>query len=75
MVSEIVRRALDEDIGRGDATTAGAIAPEQRARGVILAKSALVVAGLDVATEAFRQLDSKAVIEVVWGDGARVGAN
>jgi nicotinate-nucleotide pyrophosphorylase (carboxylating) len=75
MVSEIVRRALDEDIGRGDATTAGAIAPEQRARGVILAKSALVVAGLDVAAETFRQLDAKVVIEVLWGDGARVGAN
>jgi nicotinate-nucleotide pyrophosphorylase (carboxylating) len=75
MVSELVRRALDEDIGRGDATTAGTIAPEQRARGVILAKSALVVAGLDVAAATFRQLDEQAVIEVLWGDGARVGAN
>ena len=74
-LSEIVRRALEEDIGRGDATTAAAIAPEQRARGVILAKTALVVAGLDVAAETFRQLDAKVVIEVVWGDGARVGAN
>ena len=74
-VAEIVRRALDEDVGRGDATTAAVIAPDQRARGVILAKSALVVAGLDVAAETFRQLDPNVVMEVLWGDGARAGAN
>ena len=72
---DLVRRALEEDIGRGDATTAAVIAPDQRARGVVLAKSALVVAGLDVAAETFRQLDATVVIEVLWGDGARVNAN
>lgn len=72
---DLVRRALEEDIGRGDATTAAVIAPDQRARGVILAKSALVVAGLDVAADTFRQLDPKVIVEVLWGDGARVSAN
>jgi nicotinate-nucleotide pyrophosphorylase (carboxylating) len=74
-VTDLVRRALEEDIGRGDATTAALISTEQRARGVILAKSPLVVAGLEVAAETFRQLDPKVVVEVLWGDGARVGAN
>jgi nicotinate-nucleotide pyrophosphorylase (carboxylating) len=72
---EVVRRALDEDRGRGDATSAAVINQGQRARGVILAKSELVVAGLDVAAETFRQLDPAVVIEVLWGDGSRVGAN
>jgi len=72
---ELVRRALDEDRGRGDATSAAVISTGQRARGVILAKSELVVAGLEVAAETFRQLDPAAVIEVLWADGARVGAN
>ena len=72
---ELVKAALEEDIGRGDATTAATIPANQRARGVILAKSALVVAGLDVAAETFRQLDATVVVEVSWGDGARVGAN
>ena len=72
---ELVRRALDEDRGRGDATSAAVINAGQRARGVILAKSELVVAGLDVAAETFRQLDSAMVLEVLWGDGSRVGAN
>ena len=72
---DVVRRALEEDIGRGDATTVATIAADQRARGVILAKSALVVAGLDVAAETFRHLDPHVVVEVLWGDGSRVTAN
>ena len=72
---ELVRRALDEDRGRGDATSAAVITQGQRARGVILAKADLVVAGLDVAAETFRQLDAAVVIEVLWADGSRVGAN
>jgi len=72
---ELVRRALDEDRGRGDATSAAVITKGQRARGVILAKSELVVAGLDVAAETFRQLDPVVVIEVLWADGSRVTAN
>jgi nicotinate-nucleotide pyrophosphorylase (carboxylating) len=72
---DLVRRALDEDLGRGDATSAAVIAPGQRARGVILAKSDLVVAGLDVASAAFRHLDPAVVIEVLWADGSHVSAN
>lgn len=72
---DLVRQALAEDRGRGDATTAAVIAAGQRARGVILAKSEVVVAGLDVAAEAFRQLDPAVVIEVLWGDGSHVRAN
>ncbi len=69
---ELVRQALAEDRGRGDATSAATIATGLRARGTIIAKSDLVVAGIDVAAEAFRQLDPQSVFEVRWGDGARV---
>jgi nicotinate-nucleotide pyrophosphorylase (carboxylating) len=69
---DLVRQALAEDRGRGDATSAATIAEGQRARGTIVAKSALVVAGIDVAAETFRQLDPQAAFEVRWGDGARV---
>ena len=69
---ELVRQALAEDRGKGDATSAATITTGSRARGTIIAKSDLVVAGIDVAAEAFRQLDSAAVFEVRWGDGSRV---
>ena len=71
---ELVRGALAEDIGRGDATTAATIASGQRARGAMVAKSDLVMAGLDVATEAFCQADPAATVQVRWGDGSRVQA-
>jgi nicotinate-nucleotide pyrophosphorylase (carboxylating) len=69
---DLVRQALAEDRGTGDVTSAATIAPGTRARGAIIAKSNLVVAGLDVAAEAFRQLDPQSAFEVRWGDGARV---
>jgi len=71
---DLVRQALAEDRGRGDATSAATIARGTRARGTIVAKSDLVVAGLEVSAEAFRQLDPQAVFEVRWGDGSRVQA-
>ena len=69
---DLVRQALAEDRGHGDATSAATIAADQRALGTILAKSDLVVAGIDVAAEAFRQLDPSCAFELRWGDGSRV---
>jgi nicotinate-nucleotide pyrophosphorylase (carboxylating) len=67
---EIVRRALAEDLGWGDVTTEATVGASLKARGVILAKSPCVIAGVDVAAEAFRQLDPAAVFTVHNGDGA-----
>jgi nicotinate-nucleotide pyrophosphorylase (carboxylating) len=53
---DLVRRALDEDVRDGDLTTEATVPASTRARGVFLAKAACVVAGLDVALEAFHQI-------------------
>jgi nicotinate-nucleotide pyrophosphorylase (carboxylating) len=66
---ELVRRALAEDFGWGDVTTEAVIERDQKARAVILAKSRCVIAGLDVAAEAFRQLDPGVTITVHQPDG------
>lgn len=68
---ETLRRALAEDLGWGDVTTEGTVDPSRRAKGVILAKSDCVIAGLEVAAEAFRQLDPGAVFVAVHNDGDR----
>jgi nicotinate-nucleotide pyrophosphorylase (carboxylating) len=68
--ADLVQAALAEDIGSGDVTSATTVPQALRARGVLMAKSALVVAGLDLARETFRQLDPAIVFEVRWGDGA-----
>jgi nicotinate-nucleotide pyrophosphorylase (carboxylating) len=57
MYRELVRRALAEDFGWGDITTETIIDRDQKAHAIILAKSPCVLAGLDIASEAFRQLD------------------
>ena len=54
---DIVRRALDEDVGDGDITTEATVRAGSAARGVFLVKADCVLAGLDVAFEAFRQLE------------------
>ncbi|MGE3842716.1 MAG: carboxylating nicotinate-nucleotide diphosphorylase [Vicinamibacterales bacterium] len=71
---ETVRRALAEDLGWGDVTTEATVAHDARARGVLLAKAACVVAGLDVALEAFRQLDPGVQVRVVRHDGESCAA-
>lgn len=53
----IVRQALAEDVGSGDVTTEATVPAAQRARGLFLVKQPCVLAGVEVAFEAFRQLE------------------
>ena len=59
---EIVRRALAEDVRWGDVTTEAVVPTELEATGVIVAGAPCVLAGLEVATECFRQLDPHVTI-------------
>ncbi len=71
-VHRIVADALAEDIGARDATTAATIAPDQRARGVFLAKQDFVLAGLSVCEAAFRELDPQCRWDARVVEGAHV---
>ena len=72
---DIVRRALDEDLGGArDVTTDATVPAIARARGLFIANAGCVVAGLDVAFECFRALDSGVKAVVHTGDGARCRA-
>ncbi len=69
-VSDLVRRTLQEDVGSGDITSA--ILPPRRVVGTFLAKTDLVLCGLDVAREVFRQ--TGATTSFSKRDGARISA-
>lgn len=73
---ELVRRALEEDLGGGDITTIAIVGEHAYARGTLIAKSACTLAGLAVAVEAFAQLDSSvvSVFDFTDGDGCPAGA-
>ena len=52
-IDDVIRRALAEDIGPGDVTTAATVPQGTPGHGVLLAKSPMVVAGLDLARAVF----------------------
>jgi nicotinate-nucleotide pyrophosphorylase (carboxylating) len=60
-IRRAVQAALAEDIGPGDATTLATVPEAMTARAVMQAREPLVVAGLDFAEAAFRQLGPSGV--------------
>lgn len=71
----IVRRALEEDLGRaGDLTTDAIVPPDARARGRIVVRQPGTVAGLDVAASAFRLLDPTVSVRAERQDGSNLAA-
>jgi nicotinate-nucleotide pyrophosphorylase (carboxylating) len=62
-ISDAVARALAEDVGTGDVTTAATVPGAARARAVITQKAPGVVFGLEVAEQTFRALDPDAAFE------------
>lgn len=68
-VDEAVLRALAEDVGGGDLTTAATVPADARASAVITQKAPGVVFGLDPAEEAFRALDPGVAIERLGPEG------
>ncbi len=71
----IVRAALVEDLGLGgDITSVATVRAGLRATATLRARSPGVLAGLDIACEAFRLLDPDARIDAAARDGAKLAA-
>jgi nicotinate-nucleotide pyrophosphorylase (carboxylating) len=71
-IDGLVRRALEEDIGAGDATTAAVVPLQASAQAKILARQTLVCAGLPLAEKIFRALDREIKITCPHNDGSFV---
>lgn len=56
-MNEILRLALEEDIGAGDVTTRACVPESQRASGRFLAREPLVIAGLELLSELYERPD------------------
>jgi nicotinate-nucleotide pyrophosphorylase (carboxylating) len=68
-IQHIIKAALKEDIGSGDITTDNLIDPQLKGKGLIIAKEPLVVAGLSVAKQVFKCLDSEVIFKSEYDDG------
>ncbi|MGD0980216.1 MAG: carboxylating nicotinate-nucleotide diphosphorylase [Solirubrobacteraceae bacterium] len=69
-MTELVGRAVAEDLGSGDVTSEATVAAAARARAAIIQKQAGVIYGLDAAALAFELLDPGAVVERIAVEGA-----
>lgn len=71
----LIRRALEEDLGRaGDLTSDAVLPPNLKGEGRIVARAAGRLAGLPMALAAFRILDPAIEIEIRAADGEDVEA-
>ena len=66
----LARRALQEDVGDGDVTTAATVALDARARALITQKAPGAVFGLEAAETCFEALDPDARFERLVQEGA-----
>ena len=71
-LDDIIKRALEEDIGYRDLTTDSIISREHRSRAVIIAKQEGIIAGLEVARRTFHLLDPAIDFQKAVEDGERV---
>lgn len=71
----IVKKALAEDIGFGDITTKLFIPKESKVKAVILAKEDLIVCGVPVAKEVFKQADMNISFAALIKEGAAAKKN
>ncbi len=69
---EIVRLALQEDIGEGDYTTLSTVAIGQKARARLLVKENGIICGIDIARQIFQHLDASMQFHQILDDGNEV---
>jgi nicotinate-nucleotide pyrophosphorylase (carboxylating) len=71
-IQSTIRRALEEDIGSGDATSRAIIPPDASMKALIVAKQAGVVAGLDIAKAVFLMVDEAFHFDSLVSESQRV---
>lgn len=71
-LNELITRALQEDIGHQDITTANLVSPELKARGIFRAKSAGILAGLEASRAVFSCLDPQTVFTGYLSNGQKL---
>ncbi len=75
LINDAVRAALSEDLGRaGDITSAATIPAGARATADLVARKRGVIAGIDLAAAAFRELDPTIRFDAKVADGSTVEA-
>jgi nicotinate-nucleotide pyrophosphorylase (carboxylating) len=73
MSHELIKMALEEDIGEGDVTSAYFTPEERMARAFLTVRREGVVSGAAIAKKVFLEVDPTLDVQVMVEDGSRVG--
>ncbi len=68
-IDRLIDLAIEEDIGKGDITTRHLVAADTQGHGAIVAKQALIIAGLAVAQRVFERFDPTVDFNAAVKDG------
>ena len=71
-IEEIIRKALEEDLGSGDHTSLSTIPRQATGKSKLLIKENGILAGVSIAKEVYFQLDPSLSFETVIKDGTPV---
>lgn len=71
-IEQIIKSALEEDIGAGDMTTLSTVPPESQGKGLFRAKRDCVVAGLFLLEKIFSLLDPGVRVRCLGRDGDQI---
>ncbi|MFI5056871.1 MAG: carboxylating nicotinate-nucleotide diphosphorylase [Candidatus Acidiferrales bacterium] len=74
-IADLLRRALEEDVGAGDATTLATIPTQAAGRARVIARAPLICAGLPLIECVFEILDPEMDFEFLAKDGDSVEAS
>ncbi|GAX88643.1 carboxylating nicotinate-nucleotide diphosphorylase [Effusibacillus lacus] len=74
VIEPYIVRSLEEDIGFADITTDSIVPPDQRAKGVLYMREPGILAGIQVAEQVFKTLDSGLNVAARAKDGESVAA-
>jgi nicotinate-nucleotide pyrophosphorylase (carboxylating) len=71
-VIELIKQALEEDVGQGDVTTNLIVSEDRESKALYIAKGNFVLAGFPFAEEVFHILDPSTSFKFFFGEGEKV---
>lgn len=71
-VIELLKHAIEEDIGHGDITTELLVSDESESKALYIAKGSFVIAGFPFAKEVFSLIDPATLLKTFYNEGTKV---
>ena len=71
-IDELIKKALDEDLGEGDHSSLATVPPDAMGRAILVAKQKGILAGIEIAQKVFSTVDPKIKFNAMINDGQQL---